>query len=140
MKENNNRMRIIEKEIKYEEVNEEIVNEEQEAADVKAEAPEEKEKKELTGYINRRRFILVLLSLFCVYLLINVISIRVRLYEQKQQLNLITEQIEIAQLENDELRHMMSGTEAEYIERIAREKLGYAAVDERVYEDINGVD
>ncbi|MBQ2084963.1 MAG: septum formation initiator family protein [Oscillospiraceae bacterium] len=100
----------------------------------------EKEKKELTGYINRRRFILILLSLFCVYLLINVVSIRVRLYEQKQQLNLITEQIEIAQLENDELRHMMSGTEAEYIERIAREKLGYAAVDERVYEDITGID
>ena len=37
---------IMEKEIKNEEVNEEIVNEEQEAADVKAEAPEEKEKKE----------------------------------------------------------------------------------------------
>lgn len=38
----------MEKEIKNEEVNEEIVNEEQEAADVKAETPEEKEKKELT--------------------------------------------------------------------------------------------
>jgi len=100
----------------------------------------EKEKRELTAYINRRRLILALLSVFCVYLLINVISIRVRLYQQKQQLSLIEEQIEIAQKENDELRHMLSGTEAEYIERIAREKLGYAAVDERVFEDITGID
>lgn len=100
----------------------------------------ENEKRELTGYINRRRVILLLLSIFCIYLLINVISIRVRLYKQKQQLNLIMEQIEIAQRENDELRHMLSGSEEEYIERIAREKLGYAAVDERVFEDITGID
>ena len=100
----------------------------------------ENEKRELTGYINRRKFILALLAAFCIYLLINVISIRVRLYKQRQQLNLILEQIETAQKENDELRHMLSGSEDEYIERIAREKLGYAAVDERVFEDITGID
>ena len=93
----------------------------------------ESERRELTAYINRRKFILLILSLFCVYLLINVISIRVRLYKQKQQLNLIMEQIEIAQKENDELRHMLSGTEAEYIERIAREKLGLAYKDEIIF-------
>jgi cell division protein FtsB len=100
----------------------------------------EEEKKELTAYVNRRKFILFLLSLFCVYLLINVISIRVRLYKQRQQLALIEQQIEVAQKENDELRHMLSGTEEEFLERIAREKLGYAAVDEKVYEDITGID
>lgn len=99
----------------------------------------EKEKRELTAYINRRRFILFLMALFCVYLAINVVSIRVRLYKQRQQLALIEQQIEIAEKENDELKHMMSGTEAEYIERIAREKLGYAAVGEEVYEDITGI-
>ena len=95
----------------------------------------EEEKRELTAYVNRRKFIL-----FCVYLLINVISIRVRLYKQRQQLALIEQQIEVAQKENDELRHMLSGTEEEFLERIAREKLGYAAVDEKVYEDITGID
>ena len=100
----------------------------------------EEEKRELTAYVNRRKFILFMLTLFCVYLLINVISIRVRLYKQRQQLYLIEQQIAVAQKENDELRHMLSGTEEEVYERIAREKLGYAAVDEKVFEDITGID
>ena len=39
---------------------------------------------------------------------------------------------------NELARVVLGGGEAEYIERIAREKLGYAAADERVFEDIAG--
>ena len=46
--------------------------------------------------------------------------------------------IELAKQENDELVRILNGTDEEVIERIAREKLGYAAVGERVFEDIYG--
>ena len=40
---------------------------------------------------------------------------------------------------NEELQRLIaSGDEADYIERIAREKLGYAAPGERVFIDISG--
>lgn len=88
----------------------------------------------------RRELILLVLMFLFVYLLIVSVSLRLRLREQKKELVVINEQIEEARIENDELTRIMQGTEDEYIERIAREKLGYAAVGDRVYEDISGVD
>ena len=88
----------------------------------------------------RRRWLLAAMTAIVVYFLIVSVSLRLRLREQQKELSFIMEQIEIAKEENDELSRMLSGGEAEYIERIAREKLGYAAIGERVYEDISGID
>ena len=98
-----------------------------------------KEKHELQNYIRRRNLVLWVLGFMCLYLLFDIISIRIRLSAEQKELDYICEQIEIAQEENDELVRMMSGDKDEYIERIAREKLGYAAVDERVFEDVSGI-
>ena len=51
----------------------------------------------------------------------------------------LLEAIEVAKQENDELVRVLNGGEEEVIERIAREKLGYAAIGERVFEDISGI-
>ena len=89
--------------------------------------------------MRRRRAVLSALSLVCVYLAISVVSVQIKLRGQQMELQRIQQQIELARQENDELVRILNGGEAEYIERIAREKLGYAAVDERVFEDIAGI-
>lgn len=86
----------------------------------------------------RRKVVLTILSVVCVYLLIAVISVRWRLHQQEEKLAAVMSDIELAKQENDELVRILNGTDEEVIERIAREKLGYAAVGERVFEDIYG--
>jgi cell division protein DivIC len=103
--------------------------------------PEEnRSARERQSLLRRRRWLLAAMAAVAVYFLIVSLSLRLRLREQQKELAVIMEQIEIAREENDELSRMLSGGEAEYIERIAREKLGYAAIGERVYEDISGID
>ena len=89
--------------------------------------------------MRRRKAVLTALSFVCLYLAISVISVQIKLRGQQMELQRIQQQIELARQENDELVRILNGGEAEYIERIAREKLGYAAVDERVFEDIAGI-
>lgn len=88
----------------------------------------------------RRRLILAVLAVMCVYLSFNVVLVRWRLHKQQEQLQAVIEAIEVAREENDELVRVLNGGEEEVIERIAREKLGYAAIGERVFEDISGID
>ena len=83
--------------------------------------------------------VLTVMGFLCLYLAITVLSIQLRLRQQRQQLEQVQQAIQAAREENDELIRILNGGEEEYIERIAREKLGYAAVDERVYEDIAGI-
>ena len=87
----------------------------------------------------RRRLVLMVMSGLCIYLAFNVVLVRWRLHKQQEQLQAVLEAIEIAKQENDELVRVMNGGEEEVIERIAREKLGYAAIGERVFEDISGI-
>ena len=86
----------------------------------------------------RRKAVLLVLAAACVYFSIAVISVRWRLHQQEEKLAAVMEQIQLANQENDELIRILNGTDEEVIERIAREKLGYAAVGERVFEDIYG--
>lgn len=66
-------------------------------------------------------------------------SIQIEIYKERRTLNALLSEINGKQLENDELsRIVVGGGENDYIERIAREKLGYAAIDERVFEDVPG--
>ena len=96
------------------------------------------EVKELRKSI-RRRLVLMVMAGLCIYLAFNVVLVRWRLHKQQEQLQAVLEAIEIAKQENDELVRVMNGGEEEVIERIAREKLGYAAIGERVFEDISGI-
>ncbi len=73
------------------------------------------------------------------YFAYSIVSTQIDVYKEKQTLLALEQQIYEQQMENDELERLLQdGGEAEYIERIAREKLGYAAPDERVFVDQNG--
>lgn len=102
-------------------------------------AETQRDKRSRSRLIRRRKLVLMVCVLICAYLVFSIISVQIEIYKEKRALSAIVAQINAAQLEHDELaRVVLGGGEAEYIERIAREKLGYAAADERVFEDVAG--
>ena len=95
--------------------------------------------KNQSRHTKRRKLTLIACFAVCAYFVISIISVQMEIYKEKQKLADIQQQINDTQLENDELSRIVYGAgEAEYIERIAREKLGYAAADERIFEDVAG--
>lgn len=77
--------------------------------------------------------------LFVVYFVIQFIVIVSQIREKKQELAELQAQMNEQQLANDELQNLLdSGLTNEYIERIARDKLGLAYQGERVFIDISG--
>ena len=79
----------------------------------------------------------VLFLLVIVYLTINLISAQFELMTKKQELANIQEQKDRLQLELADKQSLLDEDRDEvYIERIARERLGYANPGEKVYIDI----
>lgn len=79
----------------------------------------------------------VVFLLAIVYLAINLISSQFELMTKKQELATINAQKERLQLEVADTQSLLEEDRDEvYIERIARERLGYANPGEKVYIDI----
>lgn len=77
--------------------------------------------------------------LFIFYFMIQFVIMGSQIREKKQELGALEQQVAQQQLTNDELQNMLdSGLTDEYIERIARDKLGLAYQGERVFIDISG--
>ena len=74
-----------------------------------------------------------------VYLSVSLISAQFDLMTKKQQLTILNQQQERIQLEAQDIERMLEyETEEEYVERIARQRLGYANPNEKIYKDIQG--
>lgn len=84
-------------------------------------------------------FILTLASIVMVsFLVISYANLRSEVKEQQAALDDLVAQCEQKENENAQLEQMLDkGGEAEYIERIARDELGYVIPGERVYIDIS---
>ena len=79
----------------------------------------------------------VLFLLAIVYLTINLISAQFELMTKKQELASIQSQKDRLQLEVADTQSLLEEDRDEvYIERVARERLGYANPGEKVYIDI----
>ena len=79
----------------------------------------------------------VLLLLAIIYLSINLISAQFELMTKKQELENIQAQKDRLQLEVADTQSLLEEDRDEvYIERVARERLGYANPGEKVYIDI----
>lgn len=84
--------------------------------------------------INLRSFALLFVIM---YLTISLISAQFELMTQRREYENVAKQKERLELEIDETRGLLEEDEdSVYIERIAREKLGYAKPGEKVYVDI----
>lgn len=91
----------------------------------------------------KRRFSMLLLVLGLVvlgaYLVLSLISLQVEIVAKRQQLANVQALVAEQEAENTELQRTMEAEdETAYIERIAREKLGYVSPDEQVYVDMSG--
>ncbi len=72
-------------------------------------------------------------------LLISFIRNQVEIASKRQELTALQEQVQLQLAENTELTRLLEdGTEQEIIERIARDRLGYAKPGERVFVDTSG--
>ena len=94
--------------------------------------------------VRKRKFsyILTLASVVLVsFLIVSFANLRSEVKEQQAVLDDLVKQCELQESENAELEQMLEkGSEKEYIERIARDELGYVMPGERVYIDISSGD
>ena len=95
-------------------------------------------KKQTSG--NRSR-LLLRIGVFALigYLAVTLVVSQVDIMVKRQQLSTLQLSIQRQAQQNTELQRLIaSGDEKAYIERIARDRLGFAAHGERVFIDISG--
>jgi cell division protein DivIC len=92
-----------------------------------------------TGKKRKSIIFRILFLAFTVYIIISLTSLQVQLIGLKRELNSKTAYYNELNLEIEETLHLLdSGNETEFIEKAARERLGYYYPDEEVYIDISG--
>ncbi len=80
----------------------------------------------------------IALVVLAAYLLYAIVQIQLDVSRQKAQVSELQIESELLQSKINEQNRLMSNeTEADYMERIAREQLGYTNAGERVYVDAN---
>lgn len=73
------------------------------------------------------------------YLVAGMVFNQVQIAAKRQELAAVQAQLASQQQQNDELSRVLeSGSDLEIIERVARDKLGYAKPNERVFVDVTG--
>lgn len=89
---------------------------------------------------HRKSFVLrILLLVFAIYSIISLLNLQMQLVELKQELKSNTAIKEATELEIKEMTRLLdSGTEAELIEKAARERLGYVYPEEQIHIDLSG--
>ena len=101
-----------------------------------AKRPTVKKKKNRVGHSFRAGLVRTIFLLLVIYFSYTIINTQLSILREKRMYDEINRKIEEQLLLRDDLnRHLSNGDDAEYIERIAREKLGYAAPDEQVFVD-----
>ena len=102
-------------------------------------AAKQKNSKSQAKYRRRRLLATLAITALFIYFGYSIGSDIYAIYRQKQALEAINQQTDIAEAQRDELARVVeSGTKEEQLERIAREKLGYGDSDERTYVDTVG--
>ncbi|HIZ83926.1 MAG TPA: septum formation initiator family protein [Firmicutes bacterium] len=90
----------------------------------------------------RRKSIILRLTLlaFSIYTIISMSQMEMELVEARRQLTDIENQKTEQELKNQELLQLLeNGSEKDFIERAARDRLGYVYADEKVYTDMSGM-
>ncbi len=76
---------------------------------------------------------------FLIYGLVSIVSLNLDVASKEQELEDLNEQVMLLEQQNNEaLLQSELEENNDYIEKVAREKLGYAYPNERIYVDISG--
>ena len=102
-------------------------------------AKKNKNKKSGAKYRRARLLFAAVVMALAVYFGYSIIRSSVQIREEKAKLAVLQEEVERQQLLNDELQRLLDdGDTSQQMERIARERLGYAKPGERLYVDAAG--
>ena len=87
-----------------------------------------------------RKSLILRLSVFAfiIYIAVVLINLQLQLSRQKATLASVTAQYQVQQSKNAEIKRVLSEDDSQYKESIARDKLGYAKPDERIYINVSG--
>lgn len=87
-----------------------------------------------------RKSLILRLSVFAfvVYIAVVLINLQLQIAKEKSTLADITAQCKVQQDKNAEIQRILSEDDSQYKESIARDKLGYAKPDERIYVNASG--
>ena len=97
------------------------------------------EKKQKRAPLLPRFFLRAGLVLIGGYLVAGLVFNQVDIAAKQKELQDLENQLEQQRQQNDELERVLeSGSAQEIIERVARDKLGYAKPNERVFIDVTG--
>lgn len=81
----------------------------------------------------------ICILVFTIYIAGCLINLQIDITKKKEELSLVEQQIKQQHVENNNLERLLeSDDDSDYIEKLAREKLGFAYPDEKVYIDISG--
>lgn len=80
----------------------------------------------------------IALALLAAYALVQIVDQQIVITQKRAELASLTEQTEMQQIKNMELREMNELDDEEYIARLAREMLSYAKPDERIFVNVAG--
>lgn len=90
---------------------------------------------------NRRRFkgsyILIAAALILVwYLAVSFIHTGIQIHNKQKELEEVSLQVEAQQEENAKLQAVIDGDQGDYMEKIAREELGYGKLGEKFFYNV----
>lgn len=100
--------------------------------------------KVITGKPKRRARSWVLriaLLAFAVYIIVSIVNQQIQIGQKKQELSLMQQQLTVQNLKNEEIKSVLQNGLADseaFIERKARQELGYAKPNEKVIVNISG--
>lgn len=81
----------------------------------------------------------IVVCILSLSIVVSLIQLQIEMSARKQELTEIDKKIADQEQENKELRRLLAlGDDITYIERFARERLGFAYPDERIYIDMAG--
>lgn len=83
----------------------------------------------------------IALLIFAVYIIVSIINQQIQIGRKKQELSAVQQQLTVQNLKNEELKSVLengTASSVDFIERKAREDLGYAKPNERVIVNISG--
>lgn len=81
----------------------------------------------------------LILLVFAVYIVFSLGNLQIQLVQSRKELDAINATKEEKVLKINQMLNLLeNGQEADFIERAARERLGYAFADEQVFVDLSG--
>ena len=93
----------------------------------------------MTSLVKKHLFLKLIVLILLVYFISTLVSAQVQINNKREELQKIEQECEKQLVANKELeRQILLYQDEEYVQRAAREELGYGTADEKLYIDSSG--